>query len=794
MIVALWTSPVTASGTSQAVTELVSVATGGQQGNDISGRFAGPAISANGQVVAFDSAASTLVPGDTNGQADVFVHDRSTGSTERVSVSTAGVQGNDFSSRPALDGSGNLVVFDSGASNLVTGDTNHALDVFVHDRAAGTTERISVSSSGLQGNGQSNSPSMSDDGRFVSFISSASNLVHNDTNGVEDVFVRDLVAGTTELVSITSSGQQANSSTTEASISADGRWVAFSSFATNLVPGDTNGHFDVFIHDRQTGLTELVSVSSDETQGDAQSTTPSVSGDGQVVAFWSQATNLVPGDTNGRPDVFVRDRVAGTTERASVSSDEQQGDGNSPEAGVRGFVAEGPDITPDGRFVAFSSSSTNLVPGDTNTCPLFFDQFPGQCPDAFVRDRVAGTTERVNVASDGTQANDRTVDPAISDDGSVVAFFSAAGNLVPNDTNTCPGFSAFPGNCPDIFLHDTGGTSSGPNYTFTTLIDSTDGFDPSEFGCPAINDVGQVAERVATTSGKQLIVRVDGSRRIIASSGPLFSFLGRNPSINIRGAVSFAANLADGSESILRGSGGQVTTVASTTGQFDFFGFDASVNDSARVAFKAELDDFDQGMFSGTGGPLKTYYLASSSKFAGDDAGPSINELGTVAFEEFLDGGGEGIFLARKGGFVTIATTNGPFGFVEKPSLNNQDVVAFRAFLDGGRAAIVEGDGTSAPTVIADTGGAFSDFGFNGPSLNDQGQVVFPATLDSGQQGIFAGPDPVTDKVVESGDVIGGRTVASVFSCREALNDQGQVVFVAQFADGTAAVIRATPA
>lgn len=430
------------------VTQIVSVSSVGQQGNDISGRYAGPALNGDGEIVAFDSQASTLVPGDTNLTTDVFVHDRRTGATERVSVSSSGDQANDVSTRPGIDAAGALVVFDSAASNLVAGDTNGALDVFVHNRKTHSTERVSVSSNGAQGNGPSYSPTISASGQFICFVSAAANLVANDTNNAEDIFVRDLLAGRTERVSLGDIGQQANSSTTLASISADGRWVVFSSYASNLVPNDTNGQFDVFIHDRATGLTELVSVDSAGQQADGTSSAPSVSGDGRFVAYWSDATNLVPGDTNARRDIFVRDQTAGTTERVSVSSAGVQADGNSQDPAVRGFTASGPQITPDGRWIAFYASATNLVPGDTNTCPNVFSN-PGECPDVFVRDRVAGTTTRVNVASDGTQANDRTADPAISASGRVVAYFSAAGNLVANDTNICQ--PVFPNNCPDIF-------------------------------------------------------------------------------------------------------------------------------------------------------------------------------------------------------------------------------------------------------------------------------------------------------------------------------------------------------
>jgi Tol biopolymer transport system component len=340
-------------GTDQATTEIASIRTDGTQGNDISGRFAGPAISGNGRVVAFDSVATNLVAGDTNRDDDVFVRDRDAGTTERVSISTAGAQGNDTSGRPSVDGDGNLVAFDSNASNLVAGDTNRQMDVFVRDRAAGTTTRVDVSSDEAQGDGTSHSPSISDDGRYVAFISTSA-LVAEDTNGTDDAYVRDLVAGTTELVSTSSDGVVGNSSSTFVGISGDGRWVAFSSFANNLVDGDTNDAFDTFIHDRVTGTTQLVSQSTGGVIGDAQSTSPSVSGDGRFVAFWSDADNLVTGDTNGRSDGFVRDVVAGTTERFSVGDHGQEGDGNTPEPGVRGFTASGPDITPDGRYVTSS--------------------------------------------------------------------------------------------------------------------------------------------------------------------------------------------------------------------------------------------------------------------------------------------------------------------------------------------------------------------------------------------------------------------------------------------------------
>ncbi|HUE30371.1 MAG TPA: hypothetical protein VMR79_05815, partial [Verrucomicrobiae bacterium] len=315
-------------------TERASVASDGRtEGNDAS---LGSAISADGRFVAFDSAASNLVVGDTNGAADVFVHDRQAGTTERVSVASAGTQGNGssgligFAFPPALSADGRFVAFVSLASNLVAGDTNASTDVFVRDRLTGTTERVSVASGGAGGNAGSLGSALSADGRFVAFQSDASNLVAGDTNGVTDVFVRDRLTGMTERVSVASDETQGDGASTYPALSADGRFVAFQSDASNLVAGDTNGATDVFVRDRQTGTTERVSVASGGgTQGNRNSggffAFPALSADGRLVAFESDATNLVATDTNGATDVFVHDRLTGTTERVSVASGGSQG-------------------------------------------------------------------------------------------------------------------------------------------------------------------------------------------------------------------------------------------------------------------------------------------------------------------------------------------------------------------------------------------------------------------------------------------------------------------------------------
>jgi Tol biopolymer transport system component len=239
------------------------------------------------------------------------------GTAERIGVEAGGDQGNGESDGPVLSAAGRFVAFTSRAGNLVPGDTNGRQDVFVRDRQKGTTARVSVGTGDGQGNRESWEGELSADGRFVAFTSFARNLVPGDTNGFTDVFVRDRQTGTTERVSVGAGGQGDHESSHPA-LSADGRFVAFGSFASNLVPGDTNDSWDVFVRDRRTGRTERVSVSTGSGQGRGGSSSPTLSADGRFVAFHSHASNLVPGDTNGRSDVFVHDRQTGRTERTSV--------------------------------------------------------------------------------------------------------------------------------------------------------------------------------------------------------------------------------------------------------------------------------------------------------------------------------------------------------------------------------------------------------------------------------------------------------------------------------------------
>ncbi|HEY9848816.1 MAG TPA: DUF4347 domain-containing protein [Leptolyngbyaceae cyanobacterium] len=411
-------------------TTRVSVNSSGIEGNSYS-QF--PSISANGRYVVFQSGASNLVSDDTNNAEDFFVRDMLTNTTTRVSVDSMGNQGNaQVSLYSSISADGRYVAFSSGASNLVSGDTNGTTDVFVRDTLTNTTTRVSLSSSGIQGGGDV--PSISADGRYVAFMSSASNLVSGDTNGWDDIFLRDTFTNTTTRVSVDSMGNQGNFFSEFPSISGNGRYVAFRSYASNLVSGDTNNKWDIFVRDTLTNTTTRVSVDSMGNQGNADSQQGiSISADGRYVAFNSAASNLVSGDTNGASDIFVRDTLTNTTTRVSVDSMGNQANSSS-------FY---PFISADGRYVTFRSTASNLVSGGTNGTSHIF-----------VRDTLTNTTTLVSVDSMGNQGNGFSQSASISADGRYVAFYSDATNLVSGDTN----------NSPDIFVRDN---SSLPAVSIT---------------------------------------------------------------------------------------------------------------------------------------------------------------------------------------------------------------------------------------------------------------------------------------------------------------------------------------
>lgn len=407
-------------------------------------------LSADGRLIAFSSGASNLAP-DQHFIQDIFVRDRESGMTELVSVDSNGVLSDGISIDPAISADGKYVVFTSDATNLVPGDTNQCdyglldetsrpgdcPDIFVRNRETGLTERVSVSSSGEQANDQSYAPAISADGRYVTFVSRASNLTTNGPSW-SGLFIHDRQTRITQRIlnPPAAKGQY--------SITPDARFIAYTSLS--------NGRYSINVYDRQTGVNELVSVPRSGRSLDGDCINPVMSADGRFVAYTSSATTLVAGDTNSRRDVFVHDRITRLTERVSVNSAGAQANGDS----TPGFFSSWVTISADGRRVAFSSSATNLAPGDKNTCAVqFYYSFPspGQCPDIFVRDREAGVTTRVNMTFAGGEANNASYRAVMSSDGNVLAYLSLATNLVREDTSapSCITFPFKANRCQHIF-------------------------------------------------------------------------------------------------------------------------------------------------------------------------------------------------------------------------------------------------------------------------------------------------------------------------------------------------------
>lgn len=416
------TIPATAQGT--GVTIRVSVAPNEMQAN---GSSAWPSISADGRYVAFQSVASNLVSNDSNNKTDVFVYDRQTGQTDRVSVTSSGGQGYDISETPSISGDGRYVAFGSFA-NLVSDDTNGIGDVYVYDRQTGQTTRVSVASNGAQANdGWSRRPSISADGRYVAFESYATNLVSGDNSNTLDVFVHDRQTGqTTRLTRETDTSAY----TAMPVISANGRYIAFDSWANNLVSGDTNDTFDVFVYDQLTGQTTRISIASNGAQGNDGSYLPSISSDGRYVAFMSIASNFASGDTPGTWDVFIHDRQTGQTTRITQETKKTS------------IVTTEPwlSISADGRYIVLRSVSLDQI---------------------FIYDRQISQTSLISVALDGTQGSGISRHPSLSADGRYVAFDSEANNLVSNDIGYI-----------DIFVRDRG---SEPTYSISGRVTDNGG-------------------------------------------------------------------------------------------------------------------------------------------------------------------------------------------------------------------------------------------------------------------------------------------------------------------------------
>lgn len=359
----------------------VSVSPSGMGGIGGSSRL--PNISGDGRYVAYQTTATNLLPGFPGG---LFLHDRLTGKISVVNVNYMGTA-DVTSSHPSLSTDGRFVAFDSPSPFLAGNDFNNSLDVFVRDMVTGVTTKVSNSSTNQPGNLASDGPAISPDGRFVAFTSSATNLVQGDNNGVSDVFLHDRQTKSTTRISVSSTGAEGVHESGAPSVDRLGRHVAFHG-STDLDPGAGN----ILVRDLQTGTTK----------GFGFGGAPKISADGRFVTYSNSSDLVAIGDTNGFADVYVIDLQAGTTELASVSSQGQPGNGDSLL----------PSISSDGRYVTFTSNATNLEPGSG--------------PGAFVRDRLTGTTQWLGFGSF----------PVISAEGRSVAFVITADNPELGDTNS----------------------------------------------------------------------------------------------------------------------------------------------------------------------------------------------------------------------------------------------------------------------------------------------------------------------------------------------------------------------
>lgn len=373
-------------------------------------------LSGDGRYVAFSSDNNNLVEGDTNGSYDIFVYDVKDNAMIRVSISSEGGQGNDESVSPKIKGNGRYVVFESEASNLADNDCNDCTDVFRHDISTGETLLVSCNCEGEPGNDESGCPSITPDGRFVSFTSRASNLVNNDTNRLKDVFVKDMETGAVDRVSVASDGSEAvafdaMNASDDTSISKDGRFVVFSSAAHNLVKNDNNNTVDVFMHDRQTGKTTRVSVGSNGEEGNSYSHSPVISGNGEYVTYDACASNLVPDDTNNTFDIFLYEVKTGKTTLISRSSEGVISNGES----------QCPVIDETGMHVAYSSLATNLTPERDGILNIYvYDRENGK---TYLASKIPPELKHMETIA---SARKYLGNPGISADGNCVTYYFSA--------------------------------------------------------------------------------------------------------------------------------------------------------------------------------------------------------------------------------------------------------------------------------------------------------------------------------------------------------------------------------
>lgn len=572
-----------------------------------------PAISADGRFIVFSTRATNLIGNDTNNASDIYLVDRDVDgngifdeqpySFERISVTSSGSEAHGASVAPSISDDGSLVLFLSAASDLVTNDKNKSWDAFLRDRAAGTTTRVDVSTAGTEAANGCLECDLSGDGKTVVFASASSNLVTGDNNGFADVFLLDLIAGTTTRISFGIKGTESNgaSSLIQHSVSRDGGRVAFTSAASNLDSHDGRAGRDVFVYDRGPGTITMVDFDSGGVQADGECYAATISTDGTKIAFTGLADNLTSNDNNRWNDVFVRDTVAGTTTCLSKTAAGATGDwmslfvvlnGDGTKAAFSSVADDivnngwsdgyqnvyfadlgaatvqyasavpagetnGPSISgdpsqvsgswpnqcsADGRWIVFESGATNLVADDYNGAS-----------DVFVCDRTTGAVTCMSLGTNGLPATGTSRFPTISGNGRYVAFESAAPNLVANDLNSVIG---------DIFRVDrdpdrNGIFDEGNAVTILVSVDSNGNSSNGESTTPVISADGN---RIAFGSFASNLSSIDTNgvmdvfvRDVSAGQTILVSELGGvcgdaesfSPSLSGNGEVVAFMTLAD---------------------------------------------------------------------------------------------------------------------------------------------------------------------------------------------------------------------------------------------------------
>ena len=592
--------------------------------NDTTHPIYDSASSDNGEFIAF-STDKSMLPSDTNSGSDIYVIHQATGLIELISQSTQGEIANGVSRNVVISGDGRFVVFRSFATNLALSDTNGNWDIFVRDRLLGTTSLVSSSSSGQVGDSFSYSPSISHDGSVVTFWSNSSNLVAGDSNGQFDVFLKDLGTGSIERINVDSNANQATGGQSHKSIANNtGQLVGFWSNATNLVAGDTNNTNDVFIRDRQTGLTERVSVSASGAEGNGSSDHFSMSDDGRFFVFQSNATNLTEDvGLSGNKQIFLKDRQTGVVTLISKGS------------ALPDSHASLPEISADGRWITYHSASSNIVPGDVNSGD-----------DVFLYDRTTGNTVLLSQSTEGGSGNGPSDWARISRDGSTITFNSMAVDLVgqPPEAGALYVYRA-PSEDPFVLNISIGMGQHESNANFGSQPMSDRGDAPSSFG-----DVSHLLDSSvylgSTVSFETQAVAEDDDDGVTIASRLSAGFDGLFD-VTTSTAGTLAAWIDfnnDGNFDSNERTEFSVGTLGSATTQTIAIPIpaNASVGDvHARFRFSTSATDVQSPTGQASGGEVEDYLVTLESPVAATDV-----QLSTSSVNENLDTSSSDLFFA----------------------------------------------------------------------------------------------------------------------------------------------------